>query len=93
MAKGTESKSIIISKLLETFPGSFLYNDGKELRIPMNENGEQVQIKVALTCAKVNVESGDDIAIPGTVTIKAENTELTEKEKEDVRNIIAELNL
>jgi hypothetical protein len=50
---------------LEAFPGSFSYNDGKEIRIPMPEGAEVVQIKVALTCAKENVESGADVAIPG----------------------------
>ena len=37
-ARGTESKTKITEKILNTFEGSFL-ND-KEIRIPMNENGE-----------------------------------------------------
>ena len=59
MARGTESKSYITKKLLETFEGSFLYNDGKEIRIPLKEYGEIVQIKVTLTCAKTNVSTED----------------------------------
>ena len=31
----------------------------------MIENGETVQIKVALTCAKENVSVGADVALPG----------------------------
>lgn len=93
MAKGASSKQIITNKLLEVFPGSFLYNDGKEIRIPMNEEGEQIQIKVALTCAKVNVESGDDTILPGSVPTKVENTEMTENEIKEVRNLIDELGL
>lgn len=65
MARGAEAKSKVQKQILEAFPGSFLYNDGKEIRIPMPEGGEMVQIKVALTCAKENVESGADNAIPG----------------------------
>ena len=65
MAKGAESKTKIQKQILEAFPGSFLYNDGKEIRVPMVEGGEQVQIKIALTCAKENVEIGADNAIPG----------------------------
>ena len=65
MAKGAESKTKIQKQILEAFPGSFLYNDGKEIRIPMIEGGEQVQIKIALTCAKENVEIGADNAMPG----------------------------
>ena len=63
MAKGAASKEIIFAKLLETFEGSFMYNGGKELRIPMMEDGNEVQIKVALTAAKENVypESGETV--------------------------------
>lgn len=66
MARGAESKSQIMNKILDTFDGAFLYNDGKEIRIPLTENGEQVQIKVTLTCAKDNVVPGADNALPGT---------------------------
>lgn len=61
--KGTLSKEIVMKKILETFNGAFAYE--KELRIPMIEGGEEVQIKVALTCAKTNVEIGGDTATPG----------------------------
>lgn len=63
MAKGALSKEIVMKKILETFNGAFVYD--KELRIPMIEGGEEVQIKVALTCAKTNVEMGGDTATPG----------------------------
>lgn len=65
MARGAEAKSKVQKQILEAFPGSFLYNDGKEIRIPMPEGAEVVQIKVTLTCAKENVEIGADAAIPG----------------------------
>ena len=67
MAKGTQAKTQIMNKLMEVFNEAFLYNDGKELRIPMIENGEEVQIKVTLTCAKDNVVQGQDNALPGQV--------------------------
>ena len=63
MARGTESKSYITKKILETFEGSFLYNDGKEIRIPLREDGEIVQIKVTLTCAKTNVSTEDSTPV------------------------------
>lgn len=63
MARGAQSKEAIMTKILETFEGAFKYD--KEIRIPMNEEGELVQIKVTLTCAKTNVENGDDTALPG----------------------------
>ena len=57
MARGTESKNIITAKLLETFAGSFIYD--KNIIIPMVENGENLQIKIALTCIKTNVSTED----------------------------------
>lgn len=65
MARGAEAKSAVAAKILETFAGSFTYNDGKEIRIPVAEGAEVVQIKVTLTCAKENVSVGSDTAIPG----------------------------
>ena len=64
-AKGSILKQEVSEKILKAFPGSFLYNDGKEIRINGLENGEQLQIKVTLTCVKVAVEGGEDVALPG----------------------------
>ena len=57
MARGTESKNTITAKLLETFAGSFIYD--KNIIIPMVENGENLQIKIGLTCIKTNVSAED----------------------------------
>jgi len=54
MARGSQSKEVITQKILETFVGAFL-ND-KEIRIPMLEDGSEVQIKVTLTAAKENID-------------------------------------
>ena len=61
--KGAQAKEEVISKILAAFPNAFKYD--KEIRIPVLENGEEVQIKVALTCAKTNVSAGGDVAMPG----------------------------
>ena len=57
--KGAILKQEISSKILETFSNSFLYNDGKEIRINGEENGAPIQVKVTLTCAKVPVEENE----------------------------------
>ena len=99
-ARGSESKNIITAKLLETFAGSFIYD--KNIIIPMVENGENLQIKIALTCAKTNVESGMDNAIPGaeisaTAAPKAIDNhgvaEVTEEEKQNVLKAMKALGL
>ena len=43
-AKGSISKEIIVQKILDTFDGAFKFD--KEIRIPMIEDGAEVQIKV-----------------------------------------------
>ena len=85
MAKGQVSKALINKKIIDTFEGAFAYNDGKEIRIPMMEDGVEVQIKVTLTCAKDNVVPGQENALPGAATAKPEvlsfNNASAEQEK------------
>lgn len=83
MAKGTASKEIITQKILETFDQSFKYD--KEIRIPLVEDGELIQIKCTLTCAKVNVEPNGDTALPGEVPVQnnAINFDSTTKNEEE----------
>ena len=92
--KGTDTKKYITDKILSTFEGSFLCNDGKEIRIPKMENGELVQIKVALTCAKTNVEMGADAVLPGENKTENGNVtndqpiEVSQAEKEKVQKLV-----
>ena len=64
MARGQEEKLIVINKIKEVFPEAFEYD--KTIRIPIGD----VQIKVALTAAKDNVEPGGDAAVPGIKATK-----------------------
>lgn len=103
-ARGSESKDIITKKILETFNGAFIYD--KNIIIPMNESGENLQIKVALTCAKTNVEAGGDTAVPGYQSMASGNTgtvsnvaagreplQPTAEEKQNVANLMSLLGL
>lgn len=101
MARGAEAKETITAKLLETFAGAFKYD--KEIRIPIMENGEMLQIKCVLTCAKTNVDNGGDTAVPGTVALTASTipkaapsgfmNEPTAEEKKNVADLCAKLGL
>lgn len=104
MARGAAAKEEIINRLLSTFEGSFKFD--KEIRIPMMENGEEVQIKVTLTCAKVNVNRGSDAALPGVSQTKDKSTvgsisnatdssliEPTAEEKANVKALMERLGL
>lgn len=64
-ARGSVLKGEISKKILEVFPNSFLYNDGKEIRINGTEDGVPIQIKVTLTAAKVAVDGGENCIVSG----------------------------
>ena len=67
MAKG-QAKTEVAKVILEAFGDkAFLYNDGKEIRVNWIEDGNPVQIKLALTTSKVPVEQGADTAVPGSI--------------------------
>lgn len=93
MARGQQSKNIVAQKILETFPGSFAYE--KELRIPIQEDGELIQIKVTLTAAKVNIDAGGSSAIPEAKSVDTSPAalQITEEEKKEVVDLIKTLGL
>ena len=82
MARGQEEKLIVINKIKEVFPEAFEYD--KTIRIPIGD----VQIKVALTAAKDNVEPGGDAAVPGVKAIKATIAEGAEPVFEEASAIV-----
>lgn len=96
MAKGAIAKKDITDQILKTFEGSFI--DGKDIRIPFMEDGDYVEIKVALTCAKSNLrDAAGAPSASATQTVvedtPAEITPPTQEELDNVANLIAELNL
>ncbi len=101
MARGAVAKEQIFKKMLEVFDGSFMYNSGKELRIPWDENGTLVQIKVALTCAKDNVSVGEEMSAAvakeeapvSNFPAPKKKVEVTEEEKQNVEDLLKALGL
>ena len=98
-ARGSIAKEEIKSKILTTFEGSF--ENGKELRIPMQENGETVEIKITMVCAKDIVGGG--VSVSASTLTQSEtgteeappwaSTEPTEEEKSKVEDLLNQLNL
>lgn len=100
MARGQAAKQEIMATILETFGGnSFLYNNGKEIRVNTQEDGEPVQIKITFTAAKTAVEPEDENAIPGASNTTSHVSEVKEEESPktvveatvDEKNAIADL--
>ena len=95
-AKGTESKGIIFGKLQEVYPNAFWEDEGKILRIPLDEGGTPIEIKVTLTAAKNILGSGEvESAFPAAPVEKTveKPIEMTKEEKENVATLLASLNL
>ncbi len=91
MARGSQSKETITKKILETFEGSFI-ND-KEIRIPIEENGEVIEIKCVLTAAKVNVGNAGTQVISNIEPKEPASGMITEDEKKEVTDLISKLGL
>lgn len=99
MAKGQIVKQEILNKMLEVFPGSFMQDD-KILRIPVEEGGEPVEIKVTLTAAKDLLAGGGsldwsdstDKKDAGTVASPL-TTEPTKEEKQNVQRMLEKLGM
>ena len=94
-ARGAEAKQTITDKILQTFEGSFIY--GKEIRVPLQENGERVEIKVTLTCAKENVGGDSAFAAPQGETSQLAQASVpaapTEQEKANIADLMSRLGL
>ena len=95
MARGAEAKQIITDKILQIFEGSFIY--GKEIRVPLQENGERVEIKVTLTCAQENVGGNSAFAEPQSETSQPAQASVpaapTEQEKANIADLMSRLGL
>lgn len=97
-ARGAWSKEQVWNKILETFPGAFV--NEKEIRVPMVENGERIEIKVTLTAAKTNVGGDAGVKVEESTDGQPHMTEDTEtvappseEEKAQVSSLLAKLGL
>lgn len=92
--RGAVAKQEVIDKILECFPNAFIYE--KTVRIPMTEDGQDIQIKLTLTAAKDIVEPNGDKAIPTAApsskqpvsTISAAAIQPTPEEKANVERFL-----
>lgn len=94
MAKGASSKAKLIEKLKEIYPDAFEY--GKEFRIPFEEDGQRVEIKVALTCAKSNVggEGASEVSgVESNTPVNVAPAAPTEEEKANIAALMDRLGL
>jgi len=98
--KGSILKQEIIQKILTTFPNSFLYNDGKEVRINGTEDGNPLQVKLTFTISKTPVnldetQDNSDSSVSLSFEEKSEKipTEPSDEEKERLERLMKSLGL
>ena len=95
MAKGSIAKEAITQKILSTFDGSFVY--GKEIRVPYDEDGNRVEIKITLTCAKENVGGNSAFTVTEDQPTQSAQASApaapTEEEKANIANLMERLGL
>ena len=91
-ARGSLSKTLIGNAILQVFPGSFIDNDGKTVRIPTTCEGENLEIKLSFVCAKDLIGGAPAIPTPAH-NASPQNTAMTAEEISEVKALIERLKL
>lgn len=105
MAKGAIAKENVAKKIAQVFGADFVGEFDKKLYVWSEENGEKVQIAIAMTCPKNPVGNIDFSAEPGNSLNfedmsagpvaggNATKAEVTDEEKKNIAELMARLGL
>lgn len=105
MAKGAAAKESVINVIKQAFGEKYVGDDGKKFYVWGEENGEPMQVAIALTCPKVpygvdatpvgavKVGNGFDWSVGSQDHMPAATNEITEEEKANVERLMASLGL
>lgn len=103
MAKGTIAKQEVIKKIQSAFGTDFLGEFDKKIYVQVQENGEMVQIAMALTCPKTPVAVSNAPIIKGDrmdfsdestiIPVNSSNTEISEEERQTIADMMARFGL
>lgn len=102
--RGSIAKEQVEKKIIEAFGDDYVGTIDKKIYVWSEENGERIQIAIAMTCPKTPVGAvptnkpistdgvGYDFENMPTITPK-ETIEYTQEEKDTINRLIAELGL
>ncbi len=97
MARGQVAKQIVEDKIRNAFGQDFIGVDtsAKKIYVQCPEDGEMVQVAISLTCPKTNFNPTGDGFPTGDFREPTQYSpaEMTDKELDNVRNLIKELGL
>ena len=107
MAKGAQAKEYVTKKIAEAFGADYVGEVDKKLYVWAQENGEKIQIAIAMTCPKNPVgeapvmdfttdtgdfDFSDDGSAPVTPT-KFQPAEISADEKANIASLMEKLGL
>ena len=104
MAKGSTAKINVQNKIALAFGSDYIGEVDKKLYVWADDGGERVQIAIAMTCPKVQIDtpggidikamdhdwSSDTVITKPTPTVKAE---ITEEETQRIADMMAKFGL
>lgn len=100
MARGATAKLEVQKKIAEAFGEAYIGEVDKKLYVWANDGGERVQIAIALTCPKNNIEiDGTAAAQPenafdfGETPPKREPAKISEQEQQNIAELLKKLGL
>ena len=100
-ARGTIGKQNVTNKIKEAFGSDYIGESGGKIYVWTVENGERIQIAIALTCPKAQVSIvetpvvGDynfEDDVP-TAAVPTQVAEITDEERERVKEMMRKLGL
>lgn len=103
MAKGAVAKENVVNIIKKAFGDNYVGDDGKKFYVWSEENGEPMQVAIALTCPKtpygvdatpvgaVKVGNGFDWSTDNTTVTS--QTEITEEERINIEKLMTSLGL
>ena len=97
MARGAVAKQVVEDKIREAFGKDFVGVDPstKKIYVQAEEDGQMVQVSIALTCPKVPFSIDGDFTATGNFGQPDvfQPAEISTQEMENVRKLIKEFNL
>lgn len=103
-SRGTKAKEEVVKKIAEAFGDAYLGEYQKKYYVKMRENGETVQVAIALTCPKTAVSDFTSLDFDNNelnfededgnvIRPQSKTTEITPQEEENLRELLDKLGL
>jgi len=97
MARGNDAKELVIQKIQQAFGDKVIGIFDKKLYVWSEENGEAIQVAIALSCPKTPIGSSNEVLDFEHMNVSASpvkpQTEISQAELDEVANLMARLGL